>query len=165
MLPVLAPSQPVGKGPVLEYDLYTFTNSSTTNVTLHLSPSQNQMGSSRPLKYAIAFNDETPIVRQFVSNFTGGEYPKGWGQAVADGVWGVGSGNSTTTTHDLRKTGKQTLKVWALEPGVVFQRVVIDFGGVRASYLGPPESFWAGRDKVGSYVGENFAGVDIKGVL
>ncbi|TVY84194.1 hypothetical protein LSUE1_G001541 [Lachnellula suecica] len=144
LMPVLAPSQPAGTGPVLEYDLYTFTNTSVANVTLLLSPSQNQMGTARPLKYGIAFDDETPQVRQFVSNYTGGNYPIGWNQAVADGVWGASSGNSTTTHHDLSKTGKHTLKIWAVEPGVVFQKIVLDLGGVRASYLGPPESFRVG---------------------
>jgi hypothetical protein len=28
-----------------------------------------------------------------------------------------------------------------LEPGVVLQKVVVDLGGVRKSYLGPPESW------------------------
>ena len=55
LMPVLAPSQPAGTGPVLEYDIYTFTNTSVANVTLLLSPSLNQNGGDRPLKYGIAF--------------------------------------------------------------------------------------------------------------
>lgn len=163
--PVLAPSQPAGTGPVLEYDLWTFTNTSVANVTLLLSPSQNLHGPSRPLKYGIAFDSEAPQIIQFVSNYTGGDYPKGWNQAVADGVWGMSSGNSTTTRHDLRVKGKHTLKIWAVEPGVVVQKIVVDLGGVRSSYLGPPESFRVGVDKVGSYDGGNFAGVKVFDVV
>jgi hypothetical protein len=37
------------------------------------------------------------------------------------------------------------LRVWALMPGVVVQKVVVDLGGVRASYLGPPESWFVGK--------------------
>jgi hypothetical protein len=48
-----------------------------------------------------------------------------------------------------------------VEPGVVFQKIIIDFGGVVTSYLGPPESFRAGTDKVGAYDGTNFAGIDV----
>ncbi|RDL33349.1 Uncharacterized protein BP5553_08788 [Venustampulla echinocandica] len=165
LIPVLAPSQPAGTGPVLEYDIFTFTNTSAANVTLFLSPSLNQNGDARPLKYGIAFDDETPQVRQFVANATGGNLPKGWNQAVADGIWGLSSGNSTTTKHDLTKTGKHTLKIWAVEPGVVLQKVIVDLGGVRQSYLGPPESFRAGTDKTGEYGGTNFAGLDVKDVL
>lgn len=36
--------------------------------------------------------------------------------------------------------GKHTLKIWMLEPGIVLQRIVIDTGGLRPSYLGPEES-------------------------
>ncbi|KAL5314469.1 hypothetical protein ACEPPN_017109 [Leptodophora sp. 'Broadleaf-Isolate-01'] len=166
MMPVLAPSQPAGTGPVLEYDIYTFTNTSVANVTLLLSPSLNQNGGERPLKYGIAFDSETPQVLQFVGNWTGGGSPPGWLGAVSDSVWGMAaSGNTTTTKHNLSKTGKHTLKIWAVEPGVVIQKIIIDFGGVRNSYLGPPESFRAGVDKVGGYKGENFAGVQVRDVV
>ena len=165
MMPVLAPSQPAGTGPVLEYDVYTFTNTTVANVTLYLSPSFNQNGAARPLKYGIAFDDETPQVIQFVGNYTGTNMPAGWGGAVSDGIWGLSSGNQTTTTHNLQVTGQHTLKIWAVEPGVVFQKVVIDLGGVRPSYLGPPESFRAGMDEVGIYDGTNFAGVAVSNVF
>jgi hypothetical protein len=160
LMPVLAPSQPTGTGPVLEYDIFTFTSNSTASVTLLISPSQNQNDALRPLKYGVAFDAETPQTIQFVGNYTGGGYPPSWEGAVSDGVWGLSaSGNTTTTLYNLSKTGKHTLKVWAVEPGVVFQRIVINLGGLRYSYLDPPESFRAGVDKLGVYDGTNFAGI------
>ena len=48
------------------------------------------------------------------------------------------------------------MRVWALMPGVVVQKVIVNLGGVRPSYLGPPESFYAGRDKIGGYNGTSF---------
>jgi hypothetical protein len=163
MIPVLAPTQPAGTGPVLEYNVFTFTSTSVANVTLYISPSLNQNGNSRPLKYAIAFDDETPEVVQFVPFYVSPNYtPPNWDGAVSDGVWGtVNGGSTTTTTHDLTITGSHTLKIWAVEPGVVFQKIIIDLGGVVTSYLGPPESFRAGTDKVGTYDGTNFAGIDV----
>jgi hypothetical protein len=39
----------------------------------------------------------------------------------------------------LPKAGYHTLKFWPLDNGIVLQKIVIDWGGVRKSYLGPPE--------------------------
>ncbi|CZT02771.1 uncharacterized protein RAG0_09791 [Rhynchosporium agropyri] len=156
LMPVLAPTQPAGTGPVLEYDIFSLASYPTINITLHISSSMNQNGAARPLAYGIAFDAEAPQVVQFATGM-------GALGAAADGIWGLfGSGVTTSTNHTLSTAGKHTLKIWAVEPGVIFQKIIIDFGGVLKSNLGPPESFRAGVDKVGTYKGDNFAGVDIK---
>jgi hypothetical protein len=159
LVPVLAATQSPGEGPVLEYNIYTFTSTSHATVTLYLSPSLNQNGAARPLRYAIAFDNERMQEIQFVPDASDGNLPDGWTGAVSDAVWGLSSGNSTTTIHDLSEAGAHTLKIWCLEPAVVIQKILVDLGGVRPSYLGPPESFRAGVDVVGGYEGTNALGV------
>ena len=56
-----------------------------------------------------------------------------WTDAVSNSI-------ASNVAMHLVNLGASTLKLWALEPGMIFQKVVIDFGGVRHSYLGPPES-------------------------
>lgn len=154
LLPLNTEKLTLATAPALEYDLYLFTNHSAANVTLHLSPALNYLGDATPLEYAIALVPaDTPASStdgvQFVKPVgptKGGDMPAGWDGAVADGVWGR-TGRYTTSSFVVAKEGAYKLRVWALMPGVVVQKVVVDLGGVRASYLGPPESFFVGGRK------------------
>lgn len=143
--------------PSLQYDLYLFTNTSAANVTLYLSPSQNYLGDVNPLQYAIALYpagaappapDAITVVNP-VGPSVGAGMPAGWEFAVGDGVWGH-TGNYTTTAFDVPAEGAYTLRIWALIPNVIVQKIIVDLGGVRSSYLGPPESFLVGTDGGGS---------------
>lgn len=151
----------VDKAPSLQYDMYLFSNYSTANVTLYLSPSHNYLSEFNPLEYAIALYPadssppSDPETVRFVGPTEGANMPTGWGYAVADAVWGV-STNTSTTSHEVGAEGAYRLEVWCLLPSVIVQKVVVDLGGVRDSYLGPPESFLVGKDKKGKYEGVSF---------
>lgn len=56
-----------------------------------------------------------------------------WQRAVSDGVHVV------TSRHRV-EARPQTLTLWHIDPGVVFQRIEIARTPLRPSYLGPPES-------------------------
>jgi hypothetical protein len=50
-----------------------------------------------------------------------------------------------TTNHTINTSGKHTIKYWMVSPAVVLQKIVVDLGGVKQSYLGPPETISSKR--------------------
>lgn len=145
----------VGTAPALEYNMYLFSNTSAANVTLYLSPSHNYLGDGNPLQYGIALfpsgeSQPDPTIVRPVGNTVGAGMPDGWGSAVSDGVWGH-VGNYTTTSFKVDSEGAYTLRIWCLLPSIIVQKIIVDLGGVRPSYLGPPESFLVSRDEEGVY--------------
>jgi hypothetical protein len=81
-------------------------------------------------RYAMSFDDEAPVV----VNVHADPSNKHWEKIVSDGV------ARFTSEHGALSAGRHTLKFWALDPGLVLERLVIDAGGLQPSYLGPPES-------------------------
>jgi hypothetical protein len=47
-----------------------------------------------------------------------------------------------STTVKITSQGQHTLTVWMVDPGVVIDKLVLDFGSPKGSYLGPHESYW-----------------------
>ncbi|KAI1840674.1 hypothetical protein JX266_013136 [Neoarthrinium moseri] len=157
-------AQPVtpDSGPALEYDLYLFTNASNVNVTLYLSPTQNYLSDRNPLQFAVSMfpagsSQATPKTVRFIGDSIGLDMPPSWGYAVGDSVWGHHPSHNTTTRWNVTQEGAYKLRVWGLAPSVIVQKVIVDLGGVRSSYLGPPESFLVGRDQEGAFNGTSFA--------
>lgn len=100
-------------------------------VRVYLSPTLNFSGAAHGVRYAVSFDDAPPQV----VNVTADSGQKAWEQMVADNV------TQSETKHTVPRSGDHVLKFWLVDPGVVLQKIVIDVGGVRPSYLGPPESF------------------------
>jgi hypothetical protein len=51
--------------------------------------------------------------------------------------------NIVSSKHQVAHSGEHVLKFWMVDPGIVLQKLVLDAGGLKPSYLGPPESFYA----------------------
>ena len=130
VFPVTAESvTPPRDSPRLEYKLYLF-DPRTVEVEAILSPTLNFVP-GRGLRYAVSFDDEAPqVIDALAQNSV-----EDWGTSVKDSVRKVRS------THLLARSGYHTLKFWMVDPGVVLQKLVVNLGGVKPSYLGPPESF------------------------
>ncbi|MCB0628145.1 MAG: glycosyl hydrolase 115 family protein [Saprospiraceae bacterium] len=122
--------------PRLEYT-FTIFNEGDLSIDTYLSPTLNYQ-KNEGLKYAIAIDDEAP---QIINVHEGDEkpdweYPDWWNNSVTDHI------RIRQSTHKAVKAGQHTLKIWMVDPGVVFQKFVIDAGGLQPSYLGPPESVY-----------------------
>ena len=116
----------IEKLPYLEYNIYS-TDAGTLSLMVYCSPTLI-FNESNGLRYAVAFDDETPqIINLHTDNSE-----KAWGQSVSDNI------RIGTSSYALKQPGYHVLKIYAVDPGVVFQKLVINFGGVKKSYLGPP---------------------------
>ncbi|THH28766.1 hypothetical protein EUX98_g5425 [Antrodiella citrinella] len=123
-----------GSGPSIEYDFFTFNNNDgNVTVTTYVSPSLNAFDPDRPLGFAVQIDSEAPQSNYFMPLAPPGDEPDAWNEFVSDSI-------VPTTNNFMAAPGAHTLKIWMIEPTVVVQKIVIDTGGVRPSYLGPPES-------------------------
>ena len=132
IFPVTAASaNPPLNSPCLEYKMYLF-HSGNFEVEAILAPTLNFVP-GRGLRYALSFDDQAPqVVDALTHNSTAD-----WSKTVEDSV------RKVKTTLAVGTPGEHTLKFWMIDPGVVLQKIVVDAGGVKPSYLGPPESYRA----------------------
>ncbi|MEJ2078132.1 MAG: glycosyl hydrolase 115 family protein [Acidobacteriota bacterium] len=129
-MPVTAPAQtPGGESPHLEYAMYLYSTGHL-KVEAFVSPTldYNRDGG---LRYAVSIDDAPPQVVNILADNSN----QAWAKSVRDNIR-VG-----VSQHQVTKPGNHILKLWMVDPGVVVQKLVVDAGGVRPSYLGPPESF------------------------
>jgi hypothetical protein len=125
---------PPENSPRLEYDMYVF-DSGPVEVQAILSPTLEFLP-SRKLRYAVSFDDQPPqIISALPEGRNRDNLPRDWDTTVKDAV------RVSRSKHTLEKPGYHTLKIWMVDPGIVLEKLVVDCGGVKPSYLGPPESY------------------------
>ena len=133
--PVDAPSATPGQNsPCLEYRMYLFT-AGEPEVTAITAPTLNFIP-DRGVRYAVSFDDETPQTVTLV--------PPGYQAQNRNPDWEKSVGDNAHTgrsKHTILAPGYHTLKVWMIDPAVVMQKLIVNLGGLKPSYLGPPESF------------------------
>lgn len=117
--------------PRLEYNIHFFSTG-TVKVHAYFSPTIN-FTTGDGLKYGIAFDSEKPQIM----NLNADSSEASWSKAVSDNI------KIITSTHSIEKSGNHVLKIFAVDPALVLQKIVIETetGELRDSYLGPLESF------------------------
>jgi len=135
IFPATAPSvTPPEASPHLEYNMYLF-NAGPVEVTAIIAPTLNFVP-GRGLRFAVSFDDEPPqILTAVPKGFFVDNGVRDWEESVRNNCREIKS------THAIDRPGGHTLKIWMVDPAVVLQKIVVNTGGLRPSYLGPPESF------------------------
>lgn len=119
------------QSPRLEYNVHFFSKGKV-KVYAYFSPTINfKIGEG--LKYGIGFDNEKPQIM----NLNADSSEKAWAESVANNI------KIITSTHEIENSGNHFLKIYAVDPALVLQKIVIETeeGKVLESYLGPPESF------------------------
>ncbi len=133
--PVDAPGAiPQKDSPSLEYTMYLFSTGAVDVVTV-TSPILN-FAPDRGVRFAVSLDDDAPQTVTLVpKNYNAGNGNRDWENSVRDNA------RFAHADFTIGKPGYHTLKFWMVDPGVVLQKIIVDCGGLKPSYLGPPESY------------------------
>lgn len=116
--------------PHLEYDIY-INDVGTFNLHTYISPTID-FTSTDGLKFAVSIDETTPTIINISADY---KTEAAWRKSVAEHI------KIFKTALAIDKPGKHTIKYWMINPAVVLQKLVLDLGGLKPSYLGPPETF------------------------
>ena len=121
--------------PGLEYDFYTFQRG-PVDVYTYVLPvfplsSHRDFGfheqATSQTRYAVCINDG-PVA---LPSSSAPEYSQTWYENV------LRNAAVNKSTFYIDKPGKHTVHIKCGDPGMVIQKIVLDFGGMKKSYLGP----------------------------
>jgi hypothetical protein len=133
--PVTSSSQLSNTSPHLEYDIYTSSKDSLKLLT-YFSPTLNFHHSPNGLQFAVSIDNETPQIVS-LNKEDNGDIMYNW---VANNII------IKTTNHFIAQPGKHIVKYWMIDPGIILQKLVVDFGGLKQSYLGPQETIFKSKN-------------------
>ncbi|MDB5112839.1 MAG: glycosyl hydrolase [Mucilaginibacter sp.] len=133
--PITSPRQePGGNSPHLEYEV-NISDTGTVKIRTFVAPSID-FTHEKGLWYAMSIDNETPQKVNIDSLIED--------TRKANSVMEAASANEIKeliSTHHITQPGKHIVKYWLVDPAVVLEKIVVDMGGVKPSYLGPPESY------------------------
>ena len=129
--PVTASSQLTNSSPHVEYEFLSDSKDSLKLLT-YFSPTLNFHNAANGLQFAVSIDSEAP---QMIS-LNKEDNTSVWNTWVANNII------IKTTKHFISQPGKHTIKYRMIDPGIILQKLVIDFGGLKQSYLGPQETIY-----------------------
>jgi hypothetical protein len=112
----------------LEYAV-RFKSSGEFEVSVLVSPTLN-FNANKGLRYAISFDGGNEQIININHKYTLEEFE----------TWEASRINQTKTKHLIATAGIHRMRIRVLEPGIVLQKILINTGGLKPSYLGAPES-------------------------
>ncbi len=129
IFPVNIPSIELSSNnPRLEYDIF-LTKEGEATVNLIVSPTL-EFNDNKGLRIAISMDDKSPQIIEMHANRSQRE----WDKMVAQNA------KYLTNKCIIKGTGKHTLKIWAIDPAIIIQKIIVDLGGLTPNHLGPVES-------------------------
>jgi hypothetical protein len=123
-----AVERPGGTGPKLVYRAF-LPRAGAIQLDVYASPGLDFRGTGRQ-RYAISLDDGPPQVVDLLA----GETAAAWSRAVGDNI------RIGTSRLELAAAGSHEIRLWAVDPGLVFQRLRLTSEAGPASYLGGIES-------------------------
>jgi len=112
----------------LEYGL-NFKSTGLFSISVLVSPSLN-FNANKGLRYAISLDEGEEQIVNINHEYT----------VKTMENWQASRINETKTMHNIKSVGLHKLRIRVLEPGIVFQKIMIDTGGLKPSFLGAPQS-------------------------
>jgi hypothetical protein len=136
--------------PFLRYPIYVFSQHDNTNLELQFNITLETEKTSR-MQYDVRF-DGGPIktFRLTDDEANADDVPRGWAGAVMDCVWKKGHNLGTV------KKGSHTIEVRFRSQNVCLEKLILDLGDLRYTYLGPPQSAYVkkGESQAVSVIGQ-----------
>ncbi|KAL2401663.1 hypothetical protein ABEF93_007752 [Exophiala dermatitidis] len=118
----------------LTYDAYVFGNEQDATLNLYFNMTLD-LDPASLMQYDIGIDGGTMQRHRLVEDpCRPGELPPGWYHAVQDCVW------RRKHAFGPLSSGPHSIKIRFLHSNIILEKVVLDLGGLKSSYLGPPPS-------------------------
>jgi len=108
--------------------IYKFENQTVGDVNIHvlLAPTLN-FNANKGLRFALSIDGGQEIIVNFNEKYRG-----------ELGDWQAQRIIKSVTKMKVETAGQHSLKIRALDNGIVFEKIMLGFGGLKPSYLGAP---------------------------
>lgn len=140
------------KIPFLRYDIYALREPKNAELEVHFNMTL-ETDPKGYMEYDIRWDGGAITKYRLTDDPEGGEkLPKGWNKAVMDCIW--------RRKHSLGKmtAGKHTIEIRPRKANMILEKLIIDLGEHKSTYLGPPESDFVqskGKTRNSVYIGSD----------